>query len=133
MKGFIQVALLTLLFCPSAHARRSPPKEPAPVTFKGVTYSAPYSRKGWDQVGGYITAQDAKTGKHLWDLMVYRIKYDGRLECDVQNIFITSLKIAAGQLAVKNEKGSRYMIDVQNRKVLSGEPRTYESNKMRNR
>jgi outer membrane protein assembly factor BamB len=125
MKKIASIAFLLTVLSAPAFARRAPPKEPMPVTYKGVTYSAPYSHEGWDQVGGYVVATDAKTGKQLWDLKIYQLNYDKTLEGDVQHIFITSLKISSGRLLVKNEKGGQYTIDLNKKAVISGEPLVY--------
>jgi hypothetical protein len=114
------------LRCSGAYAKRLAPKDVAPVTFEGVRYSAPeWGVRGETQIGGYLLATDAKTGKPLWGLWVYEIKYNADLEEDVQDIFITSLKILDGRLHVANEAGDQFVVDLSQRMVVEGANRVY--------
>lgn len=107
-------------------AKREAPKEVLPITFHGVSYSAPHWRLdiGAKQNGGYIEATNLKTDKLLWKLKIYEIKYSGA-ESDVQDVFITSLKIAEGNLEILNEKGDKFVVDLTKRKVIKGANRVY--------
>jgi hypothetical protein len=126
------VLLLVVLGAGSspAYAKRAPPKEVPPVRQNGVEYSAAYwavdcgfmSAEG--QPGGYVQAKD-KSGKLLWDLRVYEVKYDCNIETDVQDLFITSLKMIDGKLQVVNEEGDKFVVDLSNRKVIQGADRVY--------
>ena len=108
------------------YAKRGAPKDVTPVIFQGVRYSAPHGlAKGTNQNGGYIEATDVKTGNVLWQLLVYQIKYDPKLETDVQDVFITSLKLVDGNLEVLNESGDKFIVDLAKRKVTSGAGRVY--------
>src|SRR6266478_170731 len=93
------------LGCPAADAKRSAPKEVSPVNNQGVNYTAPHwgALNGRAQNGQYIQARSAETDKLLWELRIYEVKYDSKLESDVQDIFITSLKVVEGHLEVTNE------------------------------
>jgi hypothetical protein len=110
-----------------AQAKRSGPKDVPPVTVNGVKYSAPHWGKanGKSQNGGYIQASNPETGKALWDLRVYEIKYDPDLEGDVQDVFITSLKLVDGNLEVVNERGDTFVVDLAKHKVIKGTDRVY--------
>ena len=115
------LALVVLGFgSSSAFAKRPAPKDVPPVIAGGIKYTAP-PRDG----GGYVEARDVGSGKLLWELRVYEIKVDQNLERDVQNIFITSLKIADGKLQVANEKGDKFVVDLSKRKVIQGAGRVY--------
>ena len=120
-----------LRFCDAAHARRSPPTAPSPVIYQGVKYSAPASYTEPDQVGGYIEASDAATGKSLWALKVYEVQYDKGLEGDVQHIFITGLIMKDQKLFIKNERGGRYVVDLKTHTVIKGAPLHYGVETMR--
>jgi hypothetical protein len=110
-----------------ANAKRKAPKDVPPVTFQGVKYSAPHWGLANDrkQNGGYIEAAAKDTGKLLWELRVYEIRYDRSLETDVQDVFITSLKIVNGNLEILNEAGDKFVVDVGKRKVIVGAGHVY--------
>jgi len=123
------LALLMLAFGSiSALAKREAPKDVPPVIVGGVRYTAPHWTRGKarQQQGGYLEARDVATGRQLWDLRIYEIKYDQDLERDVQDIFITSLKVVGGKLQVVNEKGDKFVVDLSRRKVIEGRRRVYE-------
>jgi len=111
-----------------AYGKRSAPKEVPPVTYQGVTYSAPHwgAFNGRAQNGQYIQARSAETGKLLWELRIYEVKYDRKLESDVQDIFITSLKLVESGLQVANEAGDKFVVDLSKRKVIKSANRVYE-------
>jgi len=110
-----------------AEAKRAAPKDVPPVIFEGLKYSAP--PWGWSngkkQNGGYIEATSLETGKLLWELRVYEIKYDPNWEGDAQDIFITSLKIVDGNLEILNEAGDKFVVDLAKRKVIKGANHVY--------
>ena len=109
------------------YAKRSAPKDVPPVTFQGVRYSAPNSRmaEGKKQNGGYIQAVSLQTGKLLWELRIYEVKYDAELESDVQDVFITSLKLVKGNLEIVSEAGDKFVVDLARRKVIEGAGHVY--------
>jgi hypothetical protein len=109
------------------YAKRGEPKEAQPVSLNGVKYSAPQC---WLQVKeslgpGYIQANDLKTGKLLWQLRVYEIRINENIERDVQDVFITSLKIVDGKLHVWNEAHDHFVVDLAQRRVIEGAKRVY--------
>jgi hypothetical protein len=107
-------------------AKRAAPKNVTPVISEGVMYSAPHrGRTKGEQNGGFIQAVDLDTGKFLWELQVYQIKYDPKLERDVQEIYITSLELVKGNLEILNEAGDKFVVDLAKRKVISGAGRVY--------
>jgi len=122
--------LLPLVFLGAIHAyaKRSPPAEVPPVTYQGIKYSAPHwgAFNGRKQNGQYIQARSAETDKLLWELRIYEVKYDPKLESDVQDIFITSLKVVEGHLEVTNEAQDKFVVDLSKRKVIKGAKRVYE-------
>ena len=73
--------------------------------------------RGLGQNGGYIAAFDADSGKELWILKVYDITYDDKMEEDVQDLFIKSLKADKDGLLVTDEDGGRYAVDLESRSV----------------
>jgi hypothetical protein len=99
--------------------KRSGPDPVDPVRSGGIRYEAvPWGKaRGLDQNGGYVAAIEEKSGKELWLLKVYDVSYDGDMEADKQDVFITSLEIDQGRLTVESESGDRYAVDLQSRTV----------------
>jgi hypothetical protein len=115
MKAFSTVLCLALtaaLTC-DAWAKRSGPKQVAPVIHDGVKYVAP----NLNRREGKVEALDPKTGEKLWDKLIYTVKIDPNLEQDVQWVFITALSIRDGKLLVTNEKGDQYTLDLKTKEV----------------
>jgi hypothetical protein len=110
-----------------AYAKRGEPKDVLPVTFNGIKYSAPqWGVQLKKPLGpGYIQANDLKTGKLLWQLKVYEIKINEDIEQDVQDVFITSLKIVHGKLHVWNEAKDHFVVDLAQHRVIEGANRVY--------
>jgi hypothetical protein len=100
--------------------RVAPPKV-APVMLEGVRIEAIHwgRSRGLGQNGGYIAAIDPGSGKELWTLKVYDIAYDSKMEQDVQDVFISKMKAENGKLAIRNEKGGRYLVDPKTRTVAT--------------
>jgi hypothetical protein len=111
--SLIATAICSLLIFTAApiSAKRPPPKVVKPVTVAGVTFSAP----GWPI--GIVIATDAPSGRELWRQRIYTVRYDRTLEQDVQDVFITSLKIRGNVLLITNERGERFELDLSTRKV----------------
>ena len=101
--------------------KRSGPDPVDPVRSGGIRYEAmPWGKaRGLGQNGGYVVAIDEKTGDELWLLKVYDVTYDGDMEGDKQDVFVTSLEIdrAGRRLTVENEAGDRFTVDLASRKV----------------
>jgi len=101
--------------------KRSGPDPVDPVRSGGIRYEAmPWGKaRGLGQNGGYVVAIDEKTGDELWLLKVYDVIYDGDMEGDKQDVFVTSLEIdrAGRRLTVENEAGDRFTVDLETRKV----------------
>jgi len=57
-----------------------------------------------------------------WRRQIYVIKYQSGLERDIQDIFITNLRLTENQLIVSNESNSEYSLDLNTLevKVLKG-------------
>jgi hypothetical protein len=105
--------LLTPVLVSDAWAKRTSPKPVAPVVLDGVKYLAP-NANGRE---GRIEARSEKTGKKLWDAVIYAIRIDPNLEEDVQWVFITGLAVRDNTLLVTNEKNEQYIFDLKTRKV----------------
>lgn len=116
MRNIVILTFVVTLFSPfAAEAKRMGPAKVEPVVYEGVRYTAPND----DGKRGYIHAEDAKTGKALYDIEVFKTKIDPGLEEDIQWVFITGMKMEGGSLMVVNdEKGNIYAVDLKTRKVV---------------
>ena len=92
-------------------AKRSAPAPVAPVVTNGIRYSAP------SDAMAFVVAADAGTSKELWRARIYEVRVDPNLERDVQEVFIVSLAVKDGFLLIANERGEKYALDLQTRKV----------------
>lgn len=106
--------LLALGVPQTAQAKRRPPPVITPVVKGGIRYVVPHfgALHGKEQNGGYVQAWEVGSGKLLWDRMVYRVVYDGKLERDAQDVFITRISVAEQTLLVENELGERFEMDL---------------------
>jgi hypothetical protein len=114
---FAVAALILFGLLSPLAAKRLPPPDVKPVTAAGVEYRAAHERyyEGAKPAGlrNFVEAREAKTGKVLWRVTVYEIKYQAGLETDVQDVYITALELdAAGGLLVRTEGKDRYRIDL---------------------
>jgi hypothetical protein len=111
--SLVAIAIGSLLVSTAApiSAKRAPPKLVKPVTVAGVTFSAP----GWPI--GILIATDVSSSRELWRQRIYTIHYDRTLEQDVQDVFITSLKLRGNVLLITNERGERFALNLSTRKV----------------
>jgi hypothetical protein len=101
--------------------KRTAPPKVSPVLLGGVRYEALHwgRSRGLGQNGGYIAAVDPGTKRELWILKVYDVAYDGKMEEDVQDIFIKKMKAQGGNLAVTDEDGRHYLVDPVTRTVTA--------------
>src|SRR3569623_882229 len=122
MPLFVALALLT--WREAAEAKRAAPHPVPPVVLDGVRYTAPpwgiYHDKR--RSGGYVEAWDVKTQKMLWDRIVYRVEYDPNLEPDVQDDFITQLRVEQGHLIALTEHAERFDMDLRTGRVRALTP-----------
>lgn len=92
----------------------------APVSLGGKTFRVVHwgKERGLDQNGGYVEAI-AADGRVLWAVKVYAVKYDGAMEEDIQDVFITALAVGPepDSLAVTDERGGEYLVDTRTRTV----------------
>jgi hypothetical protein len=103
---------LVVLASGDISAKRLAPEPVKPVTVAGVTYFAP----AWPI--GIVIAKDVSSSQELWRQRIYTLRYDRRLEQDVQDVFITSLVVRDGNaLIITNERGERFILDLSTRTV----------------
>ena len=101
--------------------KREGPTAVAPVRFEAMQISVLHwgLERGLPQNGGYIVASDAITGRELWLLKVYEVRYDPKRERDVQDTFIVEMKAdASGSLLlIRDELGRVHTVDPRARTV----------------
>ncbi|MBI3229629.1 MAG: hypothetical protein HYZ45_05440 [Burkholderiales bacterium] len=101
--------------------KRVGPEVVTPLIIDGIRLEAVNAgrARGLSQNGGYLEAFDVASGKTLWLLQVYQIKYDQEMEEDVQDRFISKLVWQAQNktVLVIDEFGKRYQLDLQNKIV----------------
>jgi hypothetical protein len=103
------ILLLAMTTIPAtAFAKRQPPKPVKPVAADGVEYHVLHDRfsEGGIPAGirATLEARDLKSGKAAWSVRLYEIRYDQNLETDVQDVYVTSLRIDGDTLHVTTEK-----------------------------
>ena len=106
---------------------RGAPKEVPPVVHGEVEIVVIHfgTKSGSTQNGGYIEARDRATGKKLWGIQVYTTVYDENRERDVQDVFITAMKLTeqwvngeeSRVLVVQDGKQREYIVDLKNLEV----------------
>ena len=114
-KNLILLAAVTIISPSIAYAVRIPPKPVAPIDYNDVIYSVPhfiYCSNQENQNGGYILARDKKTKRIKWLIQIYVTKYNKSLETDVQDIFITNIKLDGDFLKIKDEKGRTFTLNI---------------------
>ena len=89
------------------------------MTVGGVQYKVPHfgAFHGKAQNGGYVQAWDIKSKQMLWDRLVYRIRYDPKLEKDVHDVFIAEIRVRGERLLVKNERSEEFEMDLSSGRV----------------
>jgi hypothetical protein len=106
--------------------KRVGPAEVTPVILGGNTFRVVHwgKERGLDQNGGYVEAI-AANGHFLWALKVYAVTYEGPMEEDVQDVFISALSPGPepDSLAVTDERGGEYLVDTRTRRVRVVRPR----------
>ena len=73
----------------------------------------------------FLFAKDVKTGRRLWTLELYQIKLNPKIEGDVQDVCVSSMRVTGGQVQVVNESGDQITVDLASRRIISGGGRVY--------
>lgn len=93
-----------------------------PVVGNGIRYEVVRGARsrGFKQSGGVVAAIDVASGKELWTLLVYKTVYDEKEEADVQDVFITNLKLSSdGQsLQVTNEERKHFVVKLSDQTIV---------------
>jgi hypothetical protein len=88
--------------------KRATPKEVPPVVVGNIEYSASMNE---------VIAKDTLTKDQLWIKEIYPIKFNKRLERDVQEVYIDSLSYHDSTLLIRNENSHYYSLDLYTREV----------------
>lgn len=95
--------------------RVGPPDVP-PVVLGSIRYEVVHwgRERGLGQNGGYVAAVDIASSKELWVVKVYDVDYKPKLETDVQDVFIKSMKASpdAHSLLITNENNQHFVLDL---------------------
>jgi len=102
-------------------ASRPPAPEVPPVDYKGVHYEQDLqsTQHGGSGLGGYLAAYDMATRKLLWTVKVYDVKDYSAEGVGGIGLYFKSMKLVPGrdELAIENEAGGRYVVDLHTRSV----------------
>lgn len=101
--------------------KREAPRPVSAVHLDGIRYEPVVfgTARGLSQNGGYIAAIEEQSGQELWVQKVYDIAYDETMEGDKQDVFVTGLAIDKNKrlIVVDNERGERFVVDIDSRRV----------------
>jgi hypothetical protein len=109
--------------------KRAEPDRASPIRHGGVVYDIAQDQAatwGSDPLPGTATvslvAMDEGDGRELWRTRLYDVHFDGEMERDKQEIYVTSLAFNLFRTKVKavDEKGRRYAIDLKSHQVTAG-------------
>ena len=110
MKFIKWVLLSFLMLSIVVYAKRSPAPIVPDVVSHDVRYHAAYNN------GGVVQAF-SKKNRLLWHKRIYRIHYDPYVEKDIQDIFITDLKLKRNYLIIKDERNRKYSLNLMTHQV----------------
>ncbi len=112
----VLMAVSAMLSVSNVHAKRAAPAKVPPIKVGQIEYRAPTIQMGC------VEAWDTKSNEMIWRRQIYVVKYTVGLERDVQDVFITTLKLKGNTFIVANERKSEYELDLDTLhiKVLKG-------------
>ncbi len=119
--AFVLAFIISSVWASDLYAKRTAPKEVPPVSYEGVRYQViHFKHKNGHQNGGYVEAILESDGTKKWGILLYLIEHDSNLERDVQDCFITSLRLDKNKnrLIVTNESKNLYYVDLATQKVM---------------
>lgn len=101
--------------------KRSAPPKVEPVEHRGVRYAVVRGARGrgLPQNGGYVEATELASGRSLWLVKVYDVVYDGDMEDDKRDVYISRLRLDSGgnRLLIQNERDERFAVELDGSKV----------------
>ncbi|MBX3027170.1 hypothetical protein KF840_19900 [bacterium] len=113
MRTFLSLAAIVV--ATAAAAKHASPAVIEPVVYQGARIVVPND----DGTRGYIEAYGEATGRKLWDLTIYRVWIwpFSFMETDIQWIFIRSMVLEGNSLAITDEHGRVFCVDLETRTV----------------
>src|SRR3954470_5133923 len=98
-------------------SRPAPPEVPG-LDHKGVHYEQDMQSS---TLGGQLAAYDQKTGARLWTVRVYDVRDYSSAGVDNHGVYFKSMKLVPerDELAIENEVGGRYAVDLHKRSVTT--------------
>ena len=105
MKTYVLLVMMT--FSCLLYAKRLAPAPVKPITNAGLRFEVlqwASDNSKMKQNGGFIQVVNTRNNLPICTKQVYETKYDKDLEQDVQDNFITGLKIENAHLVVNSEK-----------------------------
>jgi hypothetical protein len=95
-----------------AHAKRTAPAPVAPVDAGDVRLVVEHFPNACGQTGGCVEIVDRKTSKRLRAVKVYSTVRDPKLEGDVQDVFITEVRVSGKRVTVRDERGRTHTFEL---------------------
>ena len=101
-----------------AFAKRAPPAEAAPVRHGDVEFRVRH-HTGGGYLPGFVEAWDTSKNQQIWLRQIYVIRRNPDLEQDVQDVFVTGLKLIADRnaLEISNERGGLFELNLETLEV----------------
>ena len=94
-----------------AMAKRAEPPAVRPITYKGVQYEVLYEPVGGKEAVCSVIARETGAAKPRWKTVLYRIRYDKKMETDVQDAWPRSLGVEGRDVVVVNERNEVFRAD----------------------
>ena len=115
--GVVLTGLFT--FAPEVMAGRSAPEEITPIIAFNKIFTVGYKISGsaTQKRKAYVEASDLASGRTLWKAEIYTITYDAMLDSDVEDVYVSEMKLEGKTLLIEDETGQRFALDLNTRKV----------------
>jgi hypothetical protein len=99
-------------------AKREAPIPVASVQMGELQFTAPHE-SGGRYVPGYVEARDVASDAVVWRRQIYTIVREPLIEGDIQDVFITTLKVDTDRnvLNIANENGDTFELDLESLEV----------------
>ena len=121
MNRFLTATAMALLVClasTTAFAKRGAPAEVPAVKHGDLEYRVTH-HTGNGSMPGFVEAFDTAKNGQVWFRQIYVIRRDPDLEGDVQDVFITGIKVIADRnvLEITNERGGVFELNLETLEV----------------
>lgn len=106
----------------SIAAKRPAPPKVAPIVFDGIRYEQAYADKSAEseQRTGFLAAYKEDSDDRIWIVRVYELEIVEHLERDVQQVYFAKMELLPEerQIQVENERGDRFIVNIDDRAVM---------------